>query len=384
MVLDDVGRMMDRKLQHHQGNSGLYGLGFHLRLWGVVLLVSCGSIGVRAAVFSNDVIPLRFEPFRMPGGYCMMLWLRGHPGQYYQIESAPLQMGRGIWRPWEALEGGPWQNGPVLCLDFGQYRVHRRQYRAVRLPPPEEPVLGNLPPATEMIWIEPGTFVMGSPETEKDRDPDEGPLTLVTLTKPYALGVHEVTQAQYVAVMEHNPSRHKFNRLFPVTNVRWEAAVEYCRRLTVLERIAGLIKPNQAYRLPTEAEWEYACRAGSSTRFPYGDDEDHLLLGAFAWYGANSGVSTQPVLTRLPNPWGLHGMLGNVHEWCADRYQGLLDGGHVFDPKGPRGGTQHVIRGGSWMEEPRNCRIADRHRDWFKVYVGNVGFRIALSEETEE
>ena len=265
----------------------------------------------------------------------------------------------------------------MLCLNLSTFFRDHRHYRAVREQVVPLGLKGSLPPATQMIWIEPGAFVMGSSKDEVERESDEGPLTVVVLTKPYALGIHEVTQTQYIAVMEENPSRHKFDPSHPVTNAHWEDAGEYCRRLTLLERSVGLLGLDLEYRLPTEAEWEYACRAGTITRFHHGDDPDYSELGAYAWYKENSEGSTHPVMTRLPNAWGLTGMHGNVHEWCSDRY-GFLPGGYVEDPKGAREGEMHVIRGGSWLEQAKDCRTADRHRDWFVSDFGNVGFRIAL------
>ena len=232
-----------------------------------------------------------------------------------------------------------------------------------------------------VVWINPGTFVIGSDESDPDRDGDEGPLTTVTLTERYAIGTHEVTQAEYVSLMNVNPSRFQFDSSHPVSNVRWQQAVEYCRRLTEREELAGRLPSGYIYRLPTEAEWDFACQAGSSARYHYGDDPDYSNLGTYAWYSANSDGVSQPVMTREPNDWGISGMLGNVHEWCLDRY-GPYSGGELTDPKGPKGDDDrslHVIRGGSWFDTAKNCRRSDRHRDWFVTYVGDLGFRVALA-----
>ena len=325
-----------------------------------------------------EIIPLKFERYDTGAGVCMMLWLRGIPGEKYRVESVPFAQGNRPWAQWTPIDEFLRENGPVLCFELSSYQSGSRQYRAVRFREESVRIKGKLPTSTEMIWIQPGAFVMGSSESEVGRERDEGPLTLVVLTKPYAIGIHEVTQTQYFAVMETNPSRFKFDPSHPVTNALWEDAVEYCRRLTLLEWAAGLLDPGLEYRLPTEAEWDYACRAGATTRFHYGDDPDYKLLGAYAWFQGNSGISTQPVMTRLPNAWGIYGMHGNVHEWCSDNY-GLLPGGYVEDPIGPLGGGDlHIIRGGSWMGQAKDCRTSDRHRNWFVSYIGNVGFRIAL------
>ena len=145
------------------------------------------------------------------------------------------------------------------------------------------------------------------------------------------MGKYEVTQGEYLAVMGSNPScfqpsdgRHP-NR--PVEQVSWYDATNYCGQLTQRERAAGRIATNSVYRLPTEAEWEYACRAWTSTRFSYGDDPGYTNLTNYAWYGDNSGGTTHPVGQKLPNPWGLYDMHGNVWEWCQDWYRRSIPAG---------------------------------------------------------
>jgi formylglycine-generating enzyme required for sulfatase activity len=233
-----------------------------------------------------------------------------------------------------------------------------------------------------VVWVTPGTFMLGSDEADPDRDGDERPLTKVTLTERYAIGTHEVTQAEYVSLMHVNPSRFQFDSSHPVSNVRWQQAVEYCRRLTEREELRGRLPSGYIYRLPTEAEWDFACQAGSTARYHYGDDPDYSNLGIYAWYSANSDGVSQPVMTREPNDWGIYGFLGNVHEWCLDRY-GRYPGGELTNPRGPDGDDDrslHVIRGGSWFDAAKNCRRSDRHRDWFVTYIGDLGFRIALAQ----
>ncbi len=186
----------------------------------------------------------------------------------------------------------------------------------------------------KLVLIPKGTFQMGSPIEEAGADNDEH-LHQVTISKDYYLGVTEVTQGQYKKVMGVNPSR--FQRLafasdssmYPVESVSWEDAVEFCKRLSELpeENKAGRV-----YRLPTEAEWEYACRAGSKTAFYFGDDLE--LIGAYAWHAANSGGRTHPVGEKKPNAWGLHDMHGNVWEYCSDWFDDYPEGA-VTDPVGP-------------------------------------------------
>jgi formylglycine-generating enzyme required for sulfatase activity len=168
----------------------------------------------------------------------------------------------------------------------------------------------------------------------------------------------------------------------PVETVSWFDASDYCAALTQRERVAGRIATNSVYRLPTEAEWEYACRAWTSTRFSYGDDPGSTNLTNYAWYYDNSGGTTHPVGQKLPNPWGLYDMHGNVYEWCQDWYD-VYPGGTALDPQGPATGSDRVIRGGSWCgwrDYAWVCRSADRSGNCgpdFGYY--GVGFRVVLA-----
>ncbi|MFM7929249.1 MAG: formylglycine-generating enzyme family protein, partial [Pirellula sp.] len=183
----------------------------------------------------------------------------------------------------------------------------------------------------------------------------------MTISKDYYLGVHEVTQAQYEKVMGANPSYFRGDiqgsrSNHPVEQVSWEDAVEFCKKLSDLheEKAAGRV-----YRLPTEAEWEYACRAGSKTAYSFG--ESPKSLGDYAWFGSNSNNQTHPVGEKKANAWGLYDMHGNVWEWCRDRY-GDYPKGAVSDPTGPKKGSSRVSRGGSWYYEAAGCRSAYRRR----------------------
>jgi formylglycine-generating enzyme required for sulfatase activity len=198
----------------------------------------------------------------------------------------------------------------------------------------------------------------------------------VTLTKPFYIGVYEVTNAQWKRVMGTVPSRWKGADL-PVGNVGWDDANEFCRRLSALpeEKQAGRV-----YRLPTEAEWEYACRAGTTTKWSFGDDESRL--GDYAWFDGNSGNGTHPVGKKKPNAWGLFDMHGNVTEWCND-WLGDYAKGAVTDPQGPSQGSHRVYRGGSWLYTAGDCRSAFR---WIvpSLRIGILGFRLALSPSGAE
>ena len=207
-----------------------------------------------------------------------------------------------------------------------------------------------------------GTFTMG----------EGGEAHKVTLTKPFGLGVYEVTQEQYQQVMGTNPSKFKAPQN-PVEQVSWNDAVEFCRKLSALpaEKSAGHV-----YRLPTEAEWEYACRAGTTTKYSFGDSESEL--GDYAWYDKNSGGTTHPVGGKKPNGWGLYDMHGNVFEWCQDWY-GDYPSGSVMDPTGAASGSFRVDRGGSWRHYSGICRSAFRSGDSPDLRDFCLGFRVLRS-----
>jgi len=179
-----------------------------------------------------------------------------------------------------------------------------------------------------------------------------------------------VTQGQYEAVMGANPSDFKAaGKNAPVESVSWDNAMAFCQKLTEQERAAGRLPAGYTFTLPTEAQWEYACRAGTTE--PYAGDP-----AAMAWYGDNSGGTTHPVATKLPNAWGLYDMTGNVYQWCLDWY-GKYPGGTVEDWTGPATGSARVLRGGSWYYTEAYCRSA--YRDFDPGFIGNIlGFRVAL------
>ncbi len=230
-----------------------------------------------------------------------------------------------------------------------------------------------------MVWIPPGTFTMGSPSNEQDRFSWEGPQTVVTITKGFWMSQYETTQAEYQSVMGSNPSMFQGDPQRPVEQVSWSDATNYCGKLTDRERAAGRLPAGYVYRLPTEAEWEHACRAGTTTRFSYGDDPGYTSLQAYAWYDANSGGQTHPVGQNRPNAWGLYDMHGNVREWCQDWWTDSLPGGSVADPQGPTTGSIRVDRGGCWFDFGRYCRTAYRDRSTPDNRNRGLGFRPALA-----
>ena len=212
----------------------------------------------------------------------------------------------------------------------------------------------------------------------------DGAGVAVTLTQSFELGKYEVTQQQWKSVMGSEPWNGedfvKADKDCPATWVSWDDATKFCEKLTDLERNFGKLKAGEEYRLPTEAEWEYACRAGTTTAFSFGDDESKL--GECAWFDGNAKNDKEQYAHKFgmkkSNPWGLYDMHGNVWEWCSDFHSDALSGG--TDPVGPRRGSGRVYRGGSWGNDPGHCRSADRiSRD---PSYGNsyLGFRVARSQ----
>jgi formylglycine-generating enzyme required for sulfatase activity len=216
-----------------------------------------------------------------------------------------------------------------------------------------------------------GEFQMG----QSDGKSDEQPVHRVRITRAFYLGIHEVTQAEYRAVTGNSPSFFKGDDL-PVEQVSAGDADEFCRRLTERERRAGSLPQGASYRLPTEAEWEYAARAGTTTKWCFGDDEQQL--GAYAWYNQNSGRRTHPAGQKRPNAWGLFDLHGNVCEWCSDWYDGnYYKSSPPNDPRGSAAGSFRVLRGGHLDRAPVYCRSACRRGDvapanWWAI----IGFRV--------
>ena len=210
---------------------------------------------------------------------------------------------------------------------------------------------------------------MGSPSSEEGRYPDETQHEVV-LARGSFLAETECTQGQWEKVMGGNPSHFKGSER-PVERVSWGEAEEYCRKLTAKQRAEGILADGWEWRLPTEAEWEYAARAGT-TGAHYGE------LDTIAWYDGNCGSKTHPVKQKTANAWGLYDMMGNVWEWCAD-WSGDYPTGSVTDPTGPNSGSVRVSRGGSWVNDARYARSAGRIRLVPGFRISNLGFRPALS-----
>ena len=206
----------------------------------------------------------------------------------------------------------------------------------------------------EMVLVPAGEFMMGSPDSDKSGRGDERPQHRVRITKPFWLGKYLVTQEQWQAVIGNNPSEFKGPKN-PVDSVGWEDCRDFLKTLN--EKFANTpVK----FSLPTEAQWEYACRAGSKSRYYYGDED--AKLAEFAWFNDNSEEKTHPVGQKKPNAWGLYDMHGNLFQWCADWYDGdYYKSSPASDPCGPSSGSLHVDRGGCWNSLARGCCSAFRH-----------------------
>jgi len=293
---------------------------------------------------------------------------------------------------WKALDDAGELKGDAFVFEVGTVAGPEK-----RVSGPDKRVSGPGKTFTnsigmKFVYVPPGTFMMGSPSAERGRDFDE-PIHRVTLTMGFYMGVTEVTQRQWKTVKGDNPSG--FERCgddCPVDEVSWDKVKKFIQALNQLE---GTDK----YRLPTEAEWEYACRAGSTTAFASGaiskiGCSHDPNLDAMGWYCGNSGDEIHPVASKKPNAWGLYDMHGNVAEWCEDRY-GEYPSDPVTNPTGPSVGTStaesiiskitpfpQVIRGGSCYYFAKRCRSANRDQAYASKGRTAVGFRLVREAES--
>ena len=275
----------------------------------------------------------------------------------------------------------------VAPFDAEQARAHQEAWSEYLRQPKE--ITNSI--GMRLVLIPPGEFIMGLPEDAKRRRDFEGPQHSVRMTKPFYLAVYPVTQEEYERMMETNPSSFSHDgrnawRVWeldtsrhPVEHVSWNDAVDFCRKLSALpaERSA-----DREYRLPTEAEWEYACRAGTTTAYSFGDDPSEL--DEYGWHLGNSKQRTHRVGQKRPNPWGLYDMHGNLFDWCADwfdpEYYANSPGD---DPQGPASGSGRVCRGGSWMSGAELHRSGGRFQSMPDSQQRLHGFRIALTPAAE-
>ena len=237
----------------------------------------------------------------------------------------------------------------------------------------------------KFVWCPPGEFVMGSPRTEPDRDSNEGQVE-VKLTKGFWLGKYTVTQGEWERVMGTTPWERRFyveqGPQFPATYVNWYDATDFVAKLTPQERQVGRLPAGWRYTLPTEAQWEFACRAGTQTAYSFGDDTSRL--SDYGWFGGDDGDGNaewgaQEVGLKKPNAWGLHDLHGNVFEWCRDWYHRELSGG--VDPEPATEAPVRVMRGGSWLSHARFSRSADREWLGMDTRCNDCGFRVVRSCE---
>ena len=231
--------------------------------------------------------------------------------------------------------------------------------------PTSVPTKVLLVPGSNMVAIKAGTFM-------RIKYP-------VTLTRDFWMGKYEVTQGEFTAVMGRNPSHFTGNPNRPVEKVTFLDAVKYCSLVSRREREAGRLPADYEYRLPSEAEWEYACRAGTTNLFGFGDDTS--IADQFAWTAENSEGTTHPVGTKRPNPWGLYDMHGNVWEWCADWFE-PYPATPLTDPVGPASSKFKVFKGGGWNQDIEFARSANRFMMSPSNGIHFVGFRVALGPVT--
>ena len=247
----------------------------------------------------------------------------------------------------------------------------------------------------KLALIPEGEFLMGSPANETGRFKDELQHR-VRITRPFYLGLCEVTQEEWTSVMGTTPwkggIRLKEGDRYPATYVSWKEATEFCRKLTEMERRSGPLRAGESYRLPTEAEWEYACRAGSTTRFHFGDyqfGDGGGSPGEYAWFRGNTldvGEDyAHEVGLKDDNAWGLFDVCGNVSEWCSDWYGEKYYGNSpVADPEGPTSGDSRAYRSGGWSFYLQDCRSAFREGTPPSTRVNFLGFRVARSSSRSQ
>jgi len=301
----------------------------------------------------------------LSGQLYMGLSITGSVGNVYAIQTITNLLQTNSWTTLAFIQLA---TANYVWVDQTAPAAGTRFYRAVVSAP------------TNMAFIPPGTFRMGSPTNELDRTALEGPETAVTVSRGFWMGLYPVTQAQYQSVVGSNPSTFAGNPNYPVETVSWNDATNYCATVTQQALASNLIPAGTHYRLPTEAQLEYACRAWTSDRrFWYGDDLGYTNLPNYAWCSTNSS-SPRPVGLKPPNPWGLYDMYGNVQQWCMESFgpTGNYPGGSVTDPQQGSPTDNQPYRGGSWFSPLADCRSAHRGGSFPAGAGFSVGFRIVL------
>jgi formylglycine-generating enzyme required for sulfatase activity len=312
------------------------------------------------------------------------LSLTAEVGTVYSIQHATGLFSTNLWVDRTLLQA---QRPSNVWTDPSAPSTSQRFYRAVSVAAPAD---------TNLVFIQPGTFTMGSPTNEAERSSDEVQHN-VTISRGFWMEKYLVTQGDYLGVVGSNPSYftsangYSEDLTRPVEEVSWYDATNYCGLRTQQERAAGLIPTNYVYRLPTESEWEYVARAGTRTAFYLGSglnsgqanfDGQHEYDASVGTIYNPNGIllgQTTAVGSYAANGWGLYDMIGNVWEWCQDWY-GVYPGGSVIDPQGPVAGSTKVFRGGRWGIDAVLCRSAFRVSDRDPGYRSErVGFRVVLA-----
>ena len=304
------------------------------------------------------------------------LSFKGDIGSVYSIQSATGLSKSDEWTNRTLIQV---QGTNDVWDDLSSPSLTLRFYRALAVSGPNDP---------NFVFIQPGTFIMGSPPNEAGRTPDEAQ-HFVTISRGFWIGKYLVTQGDYLSIVGSNPSYFTGDATRPVEMVSWNDATNYCALRTTQELTAGLISTNYAYRLPTESEWEYADRSGTATAFYLGSglhsgqanfigqDEYDASVGTISnpsgvWLGTTTSVGSY-----APHAWGLYDMIGNVRELCQDGY-GPYPTGDVIDPQGVPSAPFRVLRGGDWRNDAQHCRSAQRSHGPPTGRVNYVGFRVVL------
>ncbi len=320
--------------------------------------------------YKADFVNTDYAPLASPhvtasaaGGSLSLTWL-GMPGDQFLVQFT-FRLGDG----WTNLDAPVVTNGSEFtCVAPANAQAPACFYRLQRLP------RLNLPDS--MLWIPPGEFLMGTPPSDTNRTASELPQFQVRFTHGFWIGQHEVTQAEYQNLTCTNPAAFPSDLENPVEKVSWLEAAAYCVRLTQRERETGRLPDGYAYRLPTEAEWEYAARAGSTNQFSFGDDP--ALLGGYGWYITSSGLRPHSVGELPPNAWALRDIHGNVFEWCCDWIESAPTE-PVADFTGNTTAPYHAVRGGAWSFPWVNCRCSWRAGYPPVARQSYLGFRIVLA-----
>jgi formylglycine-generating enzyme required for sulfatase activity len=298
--------------------------------------------------------------------------------QAHGVPDARIQVGEGVWA-FPKL-GNSVARNPVIDESTARQATKIVVPRPVSAGTSGNEIVNSIGMKLKLIPV--GEFQMGSNEYDSEK-----PRHLVTISQPFYLGVYPVTQHEYMQTTKKNPSGFSGNHRRPVESVSWFDAVAFCNELSRKEGLKPFFTINAqsvevpdwngpGYRLPTEAEWEYACRARTTTRFSFGDDEN--LLSEHAWYYENSGSQTHPVGEKKPNPFGLFDMHGNVWEWCWDWFDAsYYNKSSQVDPKGQKTGDARVLRGGSWYYVAFRARSAFRRGLAPAGRIQDYGFRLA-------